>query len=196
MENVVPGASVLQVLRASEEPLAAMTIARTLAADRQSVNRALYSLLEDGEISRLDGSPPRWRARARSPEAAPEEPGPLVVVDLGNCHDCLAKVLPYARDGLVEVEAYADRHFNGFGVNPPLEEPGVRVIRARTTERNAADVELIWRLAVRLSAEGPRRRVVVCSKDQGFRSLSALAEERGHRLLFVPNWQELRLHVE
>lgn len=118
-------------------------------------------------------------------------------MDLGNTHDCLQELLPYARAGHLDVRAYADLAFNGFGVNPPLDEPGVTVKRASTAEKNAADVDMIWDLAELLSKPGqPHYSVIVATKDQGFRRLKALAEDRGHRLEFVTGWSELRHHVE
>ena len=43
----------------------------------------------------------------------------VVVVDLGNVHDCLQKLAPLAEAGEVQVRAYADLQYNGYGVNPP-----------------------------------------------------------------------------
>ena len=125
------------------------------------------------------------------------EPRRLVVVDLGNTHDCLQELLPYARAGQLEVRAYADLAFNGFGVTPPLTDaPNVVVKQATTAEKNAADVDMIWDLAAMLSHSEPVYFVAIATKDQGFRRLKALAEANGHRLEFATGWSELRHYVE
>jgi hypothetical protein len=126
---------------------------------------------------------------------------PLAVVDLGNVHDTLRELVPYARSGLVQIEAFADRAYNGFGVKPLLDDvPGLRVHRAQGTDRNAADIELVWFLCETLPdatiALEHSRHVVVATKDQGFQSLRDLVQRRGHRLTFVTQWSEMREFIE
>ena len=184
-------------------PSTALMLSRELGCSREEANRILYQLLKTNEVSRDTGSPPVWTifsqpSSATLPtHAAADEPKRLVVVDLGNTHDCLQELLPYAKAGALEVRAYADLAYNGFGVNPPLGVlPGVTVQQANTAEKNAADVDMIWDLAVMLGPRTPRYFVAVATKDQGFRRLKALAEAAGHRLEFATGWSELRHYVE
>lgn len=164
---------------------------------REEVNRSLYcDLLKRGKVAKDTSKPPRWTPLPPQNTRAQRR---LVVVDLGNTHDCLRELLPYAATGSIEVRAYADLAYNGFGVSPPLTDaPGVCVKQATTADKNAADVDMIWDLAGMLSQgdDGPCYFVVVATKDQGFRRLKALVDSRGHRLEFVTGWGELRHYVE
>jgi len=184
-------------------PATALELSRELGCTRVEANRALYNLLKSNAVRRNNTSPPSWLAS----EVPPHVPGSssvdleelrrLVVVDLGNTHDCLQELLPYAREGHLEVMAYADLAFNGFGVKPPLSDaPGVTVKQATTADKNAADVDMIWDLATLLNQNDPKYFVVVATKDLSFRRLKALAENHGHRLEFVTGWRELRHYVE
>lgn len=122
---------------------------------------------------------------------------PLVVVDLGNVHDCLQKLVPLAESGCVDVWAYADLHYNGFGVQPPLASGAVRVMQARVTHKNAADTKLVWDLA-RLCCEDTavKRTVFIVTKDNGFRHLQELAAELGHLFIFSENWETFKAAFE
>jgi hypothetical protein len=183
---------------ASSGPATALTISREVGCTREEANRTLYALLKTGEVFKEGSSPPFWNVLPLgAPSSSPTEPRRLAVVDLGNTHDCLRELLPYARAGAIEVRAYSDLAYNGFGVTPPLTDvPGVSVHQATTAEKNAADVDMIWDLAELLGPGKPKYFVAVATKDQGFRRLKALAEARGHRLEFAAGWSELRYYVE
>lgn len=184
----------------------ALAISRAVGCTRQEANQVLYSLLENHKVTKSADSPPQWSrvvVESCTTPAAPKdsnEPRRVVVVDLGNTHDCLKELLPYARAGDIDVRAYADLAFNGYGVNPPLVEPGVTVCRANTADKNAADVDMIWDIAQLLGTAAPSRPqqyfVIVATKDQGFRRLKSLAEKSGNRLEFAASWADLRLYVE
>jgi hypothetical protein len=182
----------------SSGPATALTISREVGCTREEANRTLYALLKTDEVFREGASPPLWSVLPLGvPSSSLTEPRRLVVVDLGNTHDCLRELLPYARAGAIEVRAYADLAYNGFGVTPALTDvPGVSVQQATTAEKNAADVDMIWDLAELLGPGEPKYFVAVATKDQGFRRLKALAEARGHRLEFATGWSELRHYVE
>jgi hypothetical protein len=47
----------------------------------------------------------------------------VVIVDLGNVHDCLKRLLPLVEARRFRVRAYADLQYNGIGVNPPHDRP-------------------------------------------------------------------------
>jgi hypothetical protein len=192
-------------------PMTAFKLSKVLCpeAERAIVNRKLYTLLNSNKVSRDSSVPPVWRASCPPTSFSGITPLletttlaiPLAVVDLGNVHDTLRELVPYARSGLVQIEAFADRAYNGFGVKPLLDDvPGLRVHRAQGTDRNAADIELVWFLCETLPdatiALEHSRHVVVATKDQGFQSLRDLVQRRGHRLTFVTQWSEMREFIE
>lgn len=117
---------------------------------------------------------------------------PLVLVDLGNVHDCLKRLIPLADAGDLSVVAYADLAFNGFGVNPPVESANCVVKRATSADKNAADVELAWDVAQRCLTASEPMDFVVATRDHGFRHLQSLAARSGHTLRFVQDWPSLR----
>jgi hypothetical protein len=172
------------------------------------LNRVLYGMKDAGLVDFMAGSPPTWRVRrapAPDPTSNPANPEPLlhVVVDLGNCHDCLQNLIEYAEHDVLTVAAYADLAFAGFGVSPtPLVGRNLRVFQADTPDKNGADVQIIWdisRLVDHVHSQEPSRRmhIVVATKDLGFQRLKALVEANPlHKLTFVTNWATLRLHVE
>lgn len=173
--------------------------------EKTAVNRQLYLMLVKQKVSHDTSIPPVWRVfgpQQKAAESTPTATIPLAVVDLGNVHDVLRELVPYARSGLAQVEAFADRAYNGFGIKPALDEvPGfLRVHRARGTDRNAADIELVWFLCETLPdvthAPEQARQVVVATKDQGFQSLRDLVQRRGHTLTFVTQWSEMREFIE
>lgn len=176
------------------------------------LNRVLYAMKEEGLVEYSASSPPTWRLRrAPTPAPIPEptenesdvEPLLHVIVDLGNCHDCLQNLVEYAENGALTVAAYADLAFAGFGVSPaPLTARNLQVFQADTPDKNSADVQIIWdvsRFVDRLRLQEPSRRlhIVVVTKDLGFQRLKALvAMNPLHKLTFVTNWATLRLHIE
>jgi len=119
----------------------------------------------------------------------------VILIDLGNVHDCLQRLGPLAEAGLVTVRAYADLCFNGFGVNPPLGGNNVTVFKASSPDKNSADVQLIWDVARLCRADTPLRLVVV-TKDLGFRHLQALATAAGHELIFAQDWGGLEAALQ
>jgi len=182
-------AAVVQALRGGERT--ALAVAGELGVSPFVAARALETLSAAGRVARVpDSLPLRWRPAA-PPAAAPLSV--VVLVDLGNTHDCLPQLLPFAEAGVLSVRAYADCNFAGYGVRPPLTAPNCVVVQACGAERNAADVELIWDVA-RLSAEpAARHAFFVATKDQGFRHLKHCVEASGrHSLQFVADWPALQ----
>jgi hypothetical protein len=115
----------------------------------------------------------------------------VVIVDLGNVHDCLQRVLPLAEARRLRVRAYADLQYNGFGVNPPLQAQLCSVFRAASPHKNAADTKLIWDVALLCALSPGPLRLLVATKDNGFRHLQELAESAGHALIFAQDWPSL-----
>ena len=123
----------------------------------------------------------------------------VVIVDLGNVHDVLQQIGPYVKAGCVnKVWAYADRQFNGYGINPPHDVPNCTVWRAFNPHTNAADNMIVWDVASTCTHPGAQPcHFIVVTKDQGFHSIKELAEETGmHKLDFANSWEELRNLIE
>jgi hypothetical protein len=161
---------------------------------RNIVNENLYKLYDEGKVVRIEGVRPTWTLPSDKPFVRGDVP--LVIMDLGNCH-FLKELLPYIESKTVEARLYADLAYNGFGVSPPLPHYlNVYMFRATTSDRNSADVQLIWDLAVLLSSSPERRNVIIATKDLGFRSLKSICELLGHSLTFVTDWNTLRNYIE
>jgi hypothetical protein len=198
---------ILRILSDTDSALTTTSLQQRCAAavSKFSVNEVLYSLREQGLVQFTPGSPPLWRIPCpllQVPVFSPPDSSVLIILDLGNVHCCLAKLLPYAAKGALEVKAYADFTFSGYGVNPPLCESNVSVFRADTPTKNSADVQIIWELSryvLEKTTKEPHRRiqVFVCTRDLGFLRLKALVEENPqHSLDFVVNWEALKMHIE
>jgi hypothetical protein len=198
-ELTINNKSVMEAL--GSERLRALDIARKISLTRTMVNASLYSLLSTGNVTRDAGVPPVWSKTAVEANiqevVCASDLKTLVIVDLGNIHDCLQHLIPYCKAGKLQVKAYADMAYNGYGVTPPLVEvSGLSIHRASTDDKNSADVELIWDLAVLLETSTPLA-VIVVTKDQGYRRIQELAQRSGrHSLTLVTSWVELRNLVE
>ena len=176
-----------------------------IQADRTQINKTLYTMLEEGQVIQHEGIPPKWSLKqklqhpVRLAEPDVHEPVMVVFIDLGNVHDCLKPIVPYAQteNTTLLVHAFADISFNGFGVNPPAPAP-IHVFQATTRDANAADVELIWQAAcyILMRPIPNGYHFVVATRDQGFNSLQAIAQRHGHRLDFVTNWAQLKTFIE
>lgn len=205
-------ANVLAVLSAAKRPLAAKDIVKELAVRggqqpvvRSEVNRALYRELIGKVVADETQLPPLWSVASKSQtddDAKQKDDeaslGKTVMVDLGNVHDCLPKLVPYAQSGDIEVVAYADVGFSGYGIKPPAPPPIV-VKQASSFHKNAADIDLIFDLAVmgmQLNQKGVRRHFIIATLDKGFYSIKEKLEALGHKVKFVTNWDDLRMEIE
>ena len=127
----------------------------------------------------------------------------VAIIDLGNVHDCLANLEPYAAADHVTVAAYADLAFAGYGIAPKVSGRNIFVFQADTPDRNSADIQIVWdvsRLVDHWSHAHPPSEslhIFVATKDQGFRRLQTLVEHQSpHRLTFVRGWEDLRAYIE
>ena len=146
---------------------------------------ALQALRSMGVVESQGGL---WR-RCAAPQQVADV---VVVVDLGNVHDCLQKIAPLAEAGQLQVLAYADLQYNGVGINPPFEVAGCTVFKATSPHKNAADTKMIWDIAQLCASSERPRRLLVTTKDNGFRYLRDLVEGSGHALSFAHDWASLR----
>lgn len=176
------------------------------AVTRTDVNRILYK--ETTDLFRSDQlvSPPCWYANRFSRPEPPSEESKngsavptawmpmIIMVDLGNVHDCLENLVPYASN-TAQVRAYADVGFNGYGINP-CPPCNIKVVKATSNHKNAADIDLIFDLALMAHQHKTPHHFVIATKDKGFLSVESKLQQLGHQVSFVTGWSELRLLVE
>jgi hypothetical protein len=198
--------AILSLLSDPSVQKVSLELARELATSKLVVNQRLYALESRGFLMRDGSTPPRWRRRPEERSAVQsthreiaQSTSLVVVLDLGNVHDCLERLLPYSRAGLLTVHAFADLGSRCFGIVPSVaHEPGCTVYQATTPNRNEADVNLIWKIAewcCSVSRDTPLN-IIVVTKDQGFRGIEELAAKAGHKLVFCDGWDTLRAFVE
>ena len=207
MSNPGPaGRVVLSHLRSQDPGRSARQIASNLKMERSLVNRALYEdLLPKGLVIMIKGTPPLWSNAHIPKPALPEpvedskEPINIIFVDLGNIHDILPLLEPYADDRTNIVYAFADRAFSGYGIRPPPTNRHIQVLHATDDHKNAADTEMIWKAAeVVLGSLNTRYRFLIFTRDQGFRGLSTILKRYPvvEELHFVQRWEQVRDWIE
>lgn len=171
-----PNGTALSILRGVH----ALNTNSRLAIVRADVNRVLYHNAAFESSPGPSGSARLWKLRSIPvPEPIGGTEFILVVVDLGNVHDALQPLHTMVEDGLVdEVWAFADKAFNGVGVNPPPQLQEIKVHIAPDRHRNSADTLLIWKLKEFVDLPASKgAKVIVITKDQGFLTLKTLIDE-------------------
>lgn len=175
-------------------PGSAGDLSKALGKNKHATNQILYDLLKKGQVRKTEDWPPVWSAVEVSAMTAPPGNKVIVFLDLSNM-PYLKQMVPYLERGLVEVHAFADLCFNGYGISPPLEVPGLQLSHSKSGNKNASDVELIWKAATLLTSVKDRE-VYVLTKDHGFLHLRDLIEELGHKCTFCASFEDFICHVE
>jgi hypothetical protein len=186
----------------SSTPLSARDIARALKCTKKDVNQILY---RSEDLHHTSDTPPKWFLKApQSPTSEakssidPYTPDvPIVLVDLGNVHDTLKPLEPYARSGEVMAFAFADLAFNGYGVNPACDSC-IPMFQSKTPDKNAADIEMVWKcaeIAMLNNGNGHALEFYIVTRDQGFRTLETILKRYGHNVTFVRDWNDLKMYV-
>jgi len=193
-----------ELLKNTKDSLTARQISEQLSVqDKTQVNKILYTLLKTKEVNISADTPPQWSISGFGPHADEKVPDtfhmdvPVVLVDLGNVHDTLQELEPYARKGLVKAFAFADLAFNGYGVRPEC-DPCIPLYQSTTPDKNAADIEMVWKCAeVALLQCPPDHRLTfyIVTKDQGFRTLEVILRRFGHTVEFVRGWDDLKVYI-
>jgi len=106
-------------------------------------------------------------------------------IDLGNIHNVLKDIDGRVGDDVV-VYAFADKHFNGYGVNPPC-SPNTILIQSNDEAKNSADVNLMWHVSWVCFNNKTPVSIHVVTKDKGFLSLEDLVKSSGHSMYFHTN---------
>jgi hypothetical protein len=194
--------NVITHLSQSDTPLSARDLARALKVTKKDVNRVLYS---NDTVQHTSDTPPRWFLKdvqsntiAENKSEDPYTPDvPIVLVDLGNVHDTLNPLEPYARNGEVKAFAFADLAFNGYGVNPACDSC-IPLFQSKTPDKNAADIEMVWKcaeIALLNNGNGHALEFYIVTRDQGFRTLETILKRYGHSVTFVRDWNDLKMYV-
>lgn len=179
-----------------------------LGVPRVDINSVLYgdcTFVQDSSI------PVKWSLVQAKPTHT-DVINTIVLVDLGNTHDCVKMLEPYASCGDVLVIAFCDRAYAGYPSNmDPSYCDNIYMIRSQSPYKNAADTALIWTCCSiinrtdnnipilrdtsifdRLSS---RLEFIVVTKDQGFMYLEDLVSTTGHTLVFCRDWDSLKRHL-
>lgn len=184
----------------------AKEIAKELKKPKKFINSMLYSMEKQNLVSKTDGTPPQWKIlnpvslQKECENFDFKEDIPIVMIDLGNVHDVLQQVEPYAKEKLAKVYAFADLQYNGYGIKPPC-NLSVELYHSKTPDKNAADIEMVWKCADIIFNLEPNQKFkklqfCIVTKDNGFRTLKTIIERHGHEAIFMRTWEELRVYVE
>jgi hypothetical protein len=143
-------------------------------ADRHAIFGKIVQYIDnnlDDTLRRIDSV---YRSHRRWKRARVEQQ--YVLVDLGNIHNVLQDV-----DGVLDwpIYAFADKCFNGYGVNPPCSDKIV-VYRAAESTKNAADIHIIWVVSQICFENKEKCTIHVVTKDKGFLELADLAKRYNH----------------
>lgn len=103
-------------------------------------------------------------------------------IDLGNIHNLLKEIEGNLDPSFV-IYAFADKHFNGYGVNPPASEKTI-LFQSSDDNKNSADVALMWHVSWICFSNRQSCEIHVVTKDKGFFSLRQLVLSCGHQLHF------------
>ena len=186
---------------------------------KKKVNRVLYRVLEPkGLVQKSSDPTPLWsliKDRGDQEEIFGTkdrdefDKGNLVVIDLGNVHDCLLHCHKLLLSGETNlwVWAYADKAFNGYGVNKNTLEIGKKLEEdfrykmcvATGNGKQGADIDIVIDLTTKLNQEKnfqKTKRIILATKDKGLAYFRIRAKQRwGVEVIIVRDWEEMREYV-
>lgn len=117
----------------------------------------------------------------------------LVIVDLGNVHDCLEPLEQYLRRDFT-VQGFAAKDFNGYGVNPIGKAP---VVHSKQGLKGENDVAILWwtcSYMLQAAKKGEPIRVILATKGRTLLSMKRYIEEAipGSTFESVTDWKQLK----
>lgn len=184
----------------------ARQIAAELKLERSVVNNTLYEhLLPRKLVSKIDGTPPVWKSLDNEPESKSENNYiNIIFVDLGNIHDILPQLDPYADSDNNLVFAFADLNYNGYGIRPLPSNPSITVYHSQDAHKNAADIKMVWTAAeivINFDSQqlnNRKLRFFIFTKDNGFRTLKSILQLYScvDSVEFVQRWDQIRSFIE
>lgn len=188
-------------------PQSAKEIAKRLKIEKVEINRILY---HDSIFVQESGTPPVWRLKQQEIQKPVSEGiDTVVLIDLGNCPQCLKEVESYAQGGEILVYAFADYAYQGYGSDKMYNVPNVTIMKITQPKKNAADTLLIWICQYILSRRTEPIfdismknisklllspiNILVVTKDQGFSFLEDIVKSTGNNLSFHREWNDLKM---
>lgn len=186
-------------------------LSEILGVDKLEINTVLY---RNPDLFFGDQSIPVNWSLSRSPVQMKNVNKPIstiVFVDLGNVHDCIKNLEPYASVDECIVVGFCDYAFTGY---PTTERnynaKNIYISRVNSPKKNAADTLLLWTCFQIISGNtsktllGPdftkkltaeQLTFLVVTKDLGFQYLEDIVKSQGHKLSFCKGWQDVKLHL-
>ena len=136
----------------------------------------------------------KWAQLTTTTPKLPKFTTRFVAIDLGNVHDIMLPLQKYVASGCVVAKGFADKEYNGFGVNP--KSSIISVHQSQSKWKNSADVALLWHVSQMVqtfSAQDRSLHVIIATRDKGFRSVSEhINSKTNMSCVFVKNWAELK----
>lgn len=96
----------------------------------------------------------------------------FIFVDLGNIHDAFPKINTFKETHTIR--GFADKLYNGPGVNPPGPSH-ISIVKAKNSSRNAADVHILWNV-FEICTTCRNSEIHIITKDKGFYELAEIAK--------------------
>lgn len=122
-----------------------------------------------------------------------------IIVDLGNIHNFLPfadQHLDYFTEPGMEIVAFADHHFNGYGINSDTRCLRKVSMHVSGSSRNAADCAMIWFIARNTIEKKQPCRFYILTKDKGFREIELLCMASGSEAKFFPDTETFVKYYE
>lgn len=111
----------------------------------------------------------------------------LILIDLGNVHDCLQKLEAYDKI----VIGYCNTTYNGYGVSEPCENENISIKKFDTKDTNAVTSEIFYSVSIALASK-IKSKIIVVSNGKIFSYLPTLAKNHGKDLELARDWTSLK----
>lgn len=180
--------------------------------EKRHINNCLYNLQKKGKVISTTSdhsSRPIWtscvnnndnKISSKAQKHEYECTITIVFIDLGNVHDSLQICEEFVKRGMIsKVYAFADYHFNGYGINPSVNDPTnrVKVLKVTDINKNAADILMVWTCKdICEEYKNDKVHFLVATKDDGFRYLAELVKKYNHVMHFARGIQDLKEYIE
>lgn len=183
--------------------IAAKNIAAILRCTKSDVNRILYGLQRRGVIQMISkrDCAPSFYVPIDIPKKKQDNASAsyCMFIDAGNRANLLTHVDSHFSQlnvqPLFPVYVFADKHYNGIGVNPrsPFKCPQWFTLHQSESElRNAADIRLIRALFRHMDSHAQQsKRIAVVSADGQWAEIQNIAKEEGHHLEIISSLPSL-----
>ena len=181
-------------------PLTAGDLVRRLGWSKQEVNRALYALKDQGQLSATHEFPPRWRVNkpiGEKPKVEGEDQV-HVYIDLDNVHDCFERASYYVRHGgNVFVHGFSGPVYNHW--KPVVSTiPGLTYHTLNQQFKDIAELALFMHVLQDVEQNDGKGTYLLVSKDKSVYTMCELLKPKLHKTAEIQclfNWDQLKLHL-